>query len=193
MPKDMIIIARHGKPALSRKTRMDWRGYRTWWEQYDIGTIIEGQKVPKRLKKWAAKANIFISSPLPRAIDSLILAAGRAPDQIWPELIEAALPSPHLGSLKLRPKSWGTWSRIVWFLGWSDGMESHAVARLRANAAAEKLAEEAAGGKIVYVSAHGWFNRMLKGSLMAQGWKCVSQNGDLHWSYRRFVRETGYE
>ena len=193
MPKDMIIIARHGKPALSRKQRMDWRGYQAWWRKYDEGTIVPNQKVPKRLKKWAAKADVFISSPLPRAADSLILAAGRAPDKIWPDLIEAALPPPHLGALKIKPKSWGTWSRILWYIGWSDGMETHKAARVRANHAAEKLAVEAAGGKIVYVSAHGWFNRMLKGSLMAQGWKCVSQNGDLHWSFRRFERETKHE
>ena len=167
---------------------MDWRGYRTWWQAYDVGTIIPDQPVPKRVKKWAGQADILISSPLPRAHDSLVLAAGRAPDHIWPELVEAALPSPDLGPLKFRPKSWGTWSRIAWYFGWSDGMESHYDARQRANAAADRLGVEAAGGKIVYLSAHGWINRMIKGSLKARGWKCVSQNGDLHWSFRRFTR-----
>ena len=67
-------------------------------------------------------------------------------------------------------------------------METHKAARIRANLMAARLGQEAAGGKIIYVSAHGWFNRMLKGSLKKQGWKCVSQNGDLHWSHRRFTR-----
>ncbi|MGB3456341.1 MAG: hypothetical protein WBA35_08280, partial [Litorimonas sp.] len=105
-----------------------------------------------------------------------------------PGLVEAALPSPPLGPLRLRPKSWGTVARIVWYLGYSDGMESHAEARDRADAVAAELEARAAGGKIVYVSGHGWFNRMIKGSLMARGWKCRSQNGDLHWSRRRMVR-----
>ena len=120
------------------------------------------------------------------------MASGREPDFIFDELIEAPLPSPHLGPLKFRPKTWGTWSRIVWFWGWPDGMESHGQARKRANKMADVLAEHAEGGKIVYVSAHGWFNRMLKGSLKKRGWKCKSQNGDLHWSHRRFERPTGY-
>ena len=115
MSEDMIIIARHGKPALSRKIRLDWRGYRAWWKQYDKGTIIPEQIVPKRLKEWAERADVRLSSPLPRAVDSLKLATGQDPDQLWPELVEAALPPPHLGRLKFRPKTWGTLSRIVWY------------------------------------------------------------------------------
>lgn len=76
----------------------------------------------------------------------------------------------------------------MWYIGWHDGMESHSKARARANLAAEMLETEAKGGKLIFVTAHGWYNRMLKGSLMKRGWTCVSQNGDLHWSFRRFER-----
>jgi len=193
MSHDIIIIARHGKPALSRKVKLTWREYRAWWKKYDEGGLAENQKVPKRLKAWTRKADVVISSSLLRAIESAELASGRAPDFTYDELMEAALPSPALGPLKFRPKSWGTYARIVWFCGWSDGMESHREARARANAMCDTLANHAAGGKIVYVSAHGWFNRMLKGSLMKRGWNCMTQNGDLHWSHRRFERPTDYE
>jgi len=190
MSHDTIIIARHGKPALSRKVRLTWREYREWWKLYDEGGIVPDQKVPAKLKKLVKNADVLISSPLLRARESLELATGKKPDLILDDLIEAALPSPNFGPLTLRPKSWGTWSRIIWYLGWSDGMESHKDARVRANKMAERLSQEAAGGKIIYISAHGWFNRMLKGSLKKQGWRCVSQNGDLHWSHRRFTRPT---
>ena len=192
MSQDVIIIARHGKPALSRKVRLNWREYRDWWGQYDLGGLAEQQKIPPKLKALAEKADIVLSSPLPRAVESALLASEREPDFIYENLVEAALPSPHLGGLKFRPKTWGTWSRIVWFYGWPDGMESHGAARARANAMCDVLAGHAKGGKLVYVSAHGWFNRMLKGSLKKRGWKCVSQNGDLHWSHRRFERPTGF-
>ena len=193
MSIDTIIIARHGKPALSRKIRLTWQEYRDWWKQYDIGGLAEKQKIPKKLKTLAEKADIVISSSLLRARESAQLASGREPDFVYDELIEAALPSPPLGPLKFRPKTWGTWSRIVWYWGWPDGMESHSEARQRANAMCDVLADHAKGGKTVYVSAHGWFNRMLKGSLKKRGWKCVSQNGDLHWSHRRFERPTDYK
>jgi len=192
MSTDIIIIARHGKPALSRKVKLNWREFRDWWKKYDAGGLLPEQKIPKRLQSWVEKADIVISSSLRRAIESAELASGRKPDFIYEELIEAALPPPHLGPLKIRPKSWGTWSRIAWYFGWSDGMETHRAARIRANHMCDVLAGHAKGGKIIYVSAHGWFNRMLKGSLMKRGWVCKSQNGDLHWSHRRFERPTGY-
>lgn len=191
--KDVIIIVRHGKPALSRKVQMDWRGYRKWWQDYDAGGLAETQKIPKKVVRLAELADVIISSPLRRAEESAERVSGRVPDKIWPELVEAALPSPKLGSLKLRPKTWGTYARIVWYFGWSDGMESHSAARARVETACDKLDIEAAGGKLVFISAHGWINRMIKGSLMKRGWKCVSQNGDLHWSFRRFERITKQE
>ncbi len=193
MSKDIIIIARHGKPALSRKVRLTWREYRAWWKQYDAGGLAQNQKVPKKLEKWAKRADVVISSTLRRASESAEMASGRRPDFTYDTLVEAALPPPHLGSLKIRPKSWGTWSRILWYIGWSDGMETHTEARARADAMCDILAEHAKNGKVVYVSAHGWFNRMLKGSLMKRGWRCMSQNGDLHWSHRRMERPTNWK
>lgn len=187
---DMIILVRHGKPALSRKKRMTWQGYRAWWGRYDEGGLAEVQKIPKKVKKIAKSADVVISSPLRRAVESAHLLTGADPDKIMPELVEAALPSPHLGGLKFRPKTWGTWSRIVWYYGWSDGMESHRNARRRVEGVCNVLADEAAGGKVVLVTAHGWINRMIKGSLMKRGWTCVHQNGDLHWSFRSFTRKT---
>ena len=186
--KDVIIIVRHGKPALSRKAKMDWRGYRKWWQDYDAGGLAQTQKIPKKITKLAEISDVIISSPLRRAVESAERITGRAPDKIWPELVEAALPSPPLGPLELRPKTWGTYSRIVWCFGWSDGMENHTAARARAERVCDKLDVEAAGGKLVFITAHGWINRMIKGSLKKRGWICVSQNGDLHWSFRRFER-----
>lgn len=187
---DTIILVRHGKPALSRKVRLTWREFRDWWIRYDEGGIKPGQTPPKKVAQWAQDADLILSSPLRRAVESAELAAGRAPDMTLPGLVEAALPSPPLGALKLRPKSWGTVARILWYVGYSDGMESHSEARARAAAVSVQLEDCASDGRTVYVSGHGWFNRMIKGSLMARGWRCKSQNGDLHWSRRRMVRPT---
>ena len=187
---DTIILVRHGKPALSRKVRLTGRGFRIWWLRYDEGGIKEGQRPPKRVVEWARRADSVLSSPLPRAVESARLAADREPDALIPGLVEAALPSPSLGPLTFRPKTWGTIARVLWFAGYCDGMESHREARARAEDMCDVLAGYADGGKTVYVQGHGWFNRMLKGSLMKRGWRLKSQNGDLHWSRRRLVRPT---
>ena len=185
---DTIVLIRHGKPALSRKVKLTGRGFRDWWIRYDEGGLKPDQKVPKKIQDWVEKADLVVSSPLRRAYESAELATGREPDERWIELIEAALPSPSLGPLKFRPKTWGTIARIIWAVGYSDGMESRAEARARAEAACDKLEAAAADGQTVLVLGHGWFNRMIKGSLMKRGWRLKSQNGDLHWSRRRLVR-----
>jgi broad specificity phosphatase PhoE len=191
MERDVIVIVRHGKPALSRKVQLTWRGYRHWWEQYDAGGLAAEQKIPKKVKAYAESADLVISSPLRRAVESAKLASGEDPDIIDLDLVEAPLPSPNLGPLKFNPRIWGAIARVVWFCGWSGGMESHRQARMRANLMSDKLGNYAQDGKLVFVAAHGWYNRMLKGSLKKRGWNCVSQNGDLHWSHRRFERSTG--
>lgn len=190
MGTDVIILVRHGKPALSRKVQLDWRGYREWWKLYDAGGLADEQKMPPKVAAYAKEADIVISSPLPRAVESAVLARGSAPDMTDKDLVEASLPPPHLGSLTFRPKTWGTFARICWWCGWTDEMESHESAKKRSELMATKLEDHAKGGKMVFVTAHGWYNRMLKGRLKNRGWKCVFQNGDLHWSYRRFERIT---
>ena len=188
---DTVVLVRHGKPALSRKVRLSGPEFREWWTRYDAGGIKAGQMPPKKVRNWAARADTVLSSPLPRARESAELAAGRAPDAQLPGLVEAALPSPNLGPLRFRPKTWGTIARVLWYVGYSDGMESHTEARARAEDMCDVLAGYASGGNIVYVQGHGWFNRMLKGSLMKRGWRLKSQNGDLHWSRRVLQRPTG--
>lgn len=189
--KDVIILSRHGKSALSRNIRLTWREYRDWWQKYDAHGLLDGQTPKKRTVAAAAQADIIISSTLRRARESALKVSGRNPDLITPVLVEAALPSPKIfGSIKLRPKSWGTLSRIVWFFGGSDGMETVTDARARAKEAAGLLQDQSAGGKIVFVSAHGWFNRMIGTQLRRKGWRRTENRGDLHWSYRRYERAT---
>ncbi len=184
-----LVIVRHGKPALSRKVRLTWQGYREWWTQYDAGGLAAVQNIPKAVKTHARNADFIISSPLRRARESAERVTGRAPDVLDPDLIEAALPPPHLGRLTLRPKTWGTFARISWYMGWSDGMESHKEAQVRAKRMVKTLEQHIHHHKFIFVTAHGWFNRMLKRELKKNGWSCVSQNGDLHWSHRRYIRK----
>jgi len=183
-------LVRHGKPALSRKVRLTWRGYREWWKKYDLGGLAENQNIPEEVQQLAQTADLVISSPLPRAKETAYLLRNKAPDKTDDLLVEASLPPPHLGPLKFRPKTWGVLARVFWYFGWTDGMESHRLARIRADKMSEVLGEYAQDGKTVLVTAHGWYNRMLKGSLMKRGWKCISQNGDLHWNHRILIRET---
>lgn len=189
MSKDVIIVIRHGKPALSRNILLTWRGYREWWGRYDESGLAEGQMPPENVEKLAQNADMIISSSLPRALETARACAGREPDMITDELIEAALPSPPLGPIRLEPRGWGTISRIIWILGYSSGQETHMEANRRRDRAADILVEKASGGKTVFVAAHGWFNYMLKGALKRRGFRCVENHGSRYWAYRRYEKE----
>jgi len=185
---DVIILVRHGEPALSRKTRMNWRGYKFWWGLYDEGGLTPGQEAPQVIKNLARSSDIVIASPLRRAVETASLAKDAPPDRLEPLMVEAGLPPPNLGYLRLKPPTWGVLSRICWMMGFSGEVESQAEAKLRAAKMAKILAEEAEGGKTIFVAAHGWFNRMMRPALKKRGFRCVEDHGDLHWSYRRYER-----
>ena len=185
---DVIILCRHGEPALSRKTRMNWRGYKFWWGLYDEGGLTPGQDAPQIIKDLARQADIVIASPLLRAVETATLAKGAAPDRLEPLMVEAGLPPPNLGYLRLKPPTWGVLARICWMMGFFGEVESQTQARKRAEQAAAVLSEETSGGKMLFVAAHGWYNRMMRKPLKRYGFVCTEDHGDLHWSYRRFER-----
>ena len=188
MKKDVLILVRHGEPDLSRRVRLNWRGYKYWWRLYDEAGLKPGQKPPSMVKALAAQADMVISSPLPRAQETAQMARGGAVDKTLSLLVEAPLPPPNLGYIRFRPRMWSILARISWAIGFSGDGESRGEANIRASLAAKALSEEALGGKMVFVVAHGWFNRMIRKHLYLLGFSCTEDHGDLHWSYRRYER-----
>ncbi|MEM7492893.1 MAG: histidine phosphatase family protein, partial [Pseudomonadota bacterium] len=180
-----IIVSRHGRPKLNRSAgpRLNWQEYREWWERYEASSLAEDQTVPENLKALVSNVDVVLSSVRPRAIETAREATnGREPDQ-HPIFNEAPLPPPRLKGRTYLPKTWNVLARIVWLRGHSLDMENVDEARCRARAAAERL-HKAADGQSVYLAAHGWFNRMLRGPLKQLGWVCVRDGGDKYWSYR---------
>ena len=193
MKKDIIILARHGEPDLSKQVRLNWRGYKYWWRLYDEAGLKPGQKAPKIIKELAKQADVVIASTLPRAIETAELAKEGPVDRLEPLMVEAPLPPPNLGYFRFSPRTWGALARISWCLGFSGEGESQKQARVRALKAASVLSNEAKDGKMLFVAAHGWFNRMIRSGLRQQGFACTEDHGDLHWSYRRFERPSTVE
>ena len=180
-----IIISRHGRPALDRSAgpKLDWRGYRDWWDRYEAASLADGEVPPPALVQAVADVDKVLSSIRPRAIETAQMATqGRVPEQD-PVFNEAPLPPPRFKRRKYLPKTWNVISRMAWLQGHSLDGESVSDARKRARMAAERLHEEAADGS-VYLAAHGWFNRMLRRPLRRLGWVCVRDGGDKYWSYR---------
>lgn len=181
-----IIIARHGEPDLNRYERVDWRGYERWWAAYDLAGLKPGQTPPEALCAQAREARTVFASTLPRAIETARACAGEREVVIDPVFVEAALPPPPWPG-RFRARTWGVYARCAWWLGCARGRETRQQAEKRACQAAAQLVEAANHGPVA-LFAHGWFNRMLRPSLHAQGWHCVVDGGDDYWSWRRYER-----
>ena len=54
--RGVIVLARHGEPALSRKVKLTSRQYADWWALYEEGGILPGQSPPDHLVQAAAAA-----------------------------------------------------------------------------------------------------------------------------------------
>lgn len=185
-----VILARHGEPALSRRTRFDARGYREWWASYEEGGLREGQMPPPELAAMAEKAGVIIASTRRRSIETATALAGGKAFSQDPLFIEAPLPPPNWPRwLKLSPRLWGFFSRFWWwFFNHHEGDETRAQAEARAGQAAQMVAELAENGQDVLIVAHGFFNTMIGEALKRRGWRCVEDQGFRYWRARIFHR-----
>ncbi len=183
-----VILARHGKPALSRRVRLSADQYREWWADYEIGGLAEPQTPSERLKATAERAGFVIASTRLRSVETARAVAGERAFAEDPLFVEAPLPPPHWpGWLKLSPRIWGVVSRLWWWaFNHHDQQESRAEAQIRADEAARQLVALAEGGQDVLVVAHGFFNQMVGRALKKRGWRCTSDGGYSYWAQRRF-------
>ncbi len=142
----MIVLARHGRPALSREVTLSAKEYRHWWALYEEGGIVPTRRPPDHLVSAALRAKTIFTSTRRRAIESAqLLAPGR--DLVSEKVfIEAPLPPPHWPDwLKLSPRKWGVISRLLWwYLNQHDHEESRAQAEVRAAEGARLLTAAAA-------------------------------------------------
>jgi broad specificity phosphatase PhoE len=185
----VIVIGRHGKPALDRSRAITARAYVDWWAQYDAGGLVPGQEVPPHLKAALAGCATLLSSTLRRAIETAEQAAPGRPFEADPIFVEAPLPPPLLPDwVRLKPRTWGAVARISWWLGNHREAESRAAAEVRAGQAAARLIGLAQTAGTVGLLAHGWFNRMIRPHLIKAGYICVRDGGDTHWSFRIYLK-----
>lgn len=185
-----IVLARHGEPALSRKTRMCAAEYAEWWASYEETGLAPGQLAPAALIAHADRAVAVYSSTRLRAIETARLVVGDREVEAQSELIEAPLPPPHWPRwIRFRPPIWGVIARFWWWwFNHHDGQETRREAQARANSVAERLIAHAERGENVLVIAHGFFNTMVRLALQKRGWKLVENQGFKYWAFSHLER-----
>lgn len=185
----VVILTRHGEPALSRRVRLNADGYRRWWAVYEEGGILPGQTPPPELVASAAAAATLLVSTRRRAVETAQAVVGARDFTREAVLVEAPLPPPPFPAfVRLKPRTWGFVSRFAWW--WFDnhaGQESRRQATVRARGVADQLIARAEAGGDVMVFAHGFFNAMVGRELKRRGWRLSSNGGFGYWSARRYT------
>jgi broad specificity phosphatase PhoE len=181
-----IITARHGRPNLSRQTRISARQYGEWWARYDESGLHPDEAPPPDLIELASRAKTIISSNLPRAMETARqLTRGARETPADPLFVEAALPPPPIPIMSLTPGQWGVLSRLFWLLGYApNGIEGHRAAWARVDDIVARLSSLAGDGDVL-LCAHGYLNWMIDKTLRRSGWRLAGRNlGNRYWSWR---------
>ncbi len=178
-----ITLLRHGKPDIPSLHKLSASAFTMWIQDYNAAALSASSKPTPEALACARDSKAIVCSKLQRSIDSanaldvekLILSSS--------VFNEAGLPSTNWHSLKLSPKFWSVFFRILWLLGYSKNSESFSEAKNRAAKAAKILIELANESEKVIFVGHGVFNRMLANELRKNTWSGPKSPGSKHWDF----------
>ena len=182
-----IVIARHGEPDADRTVKLTNEQFAEWWSAYDRTGLKSTSLPPQTLIDIGGQADVVFASTLPRAIRTAESVAPGKSIVTDPVFVEAPLPAPRMSG-KRNASTWGVLARICCWLRDDHYQVTKSAAKLRAQAGAATLTARALRGENVLLCGHGWFNRMMRPVLKAQGWRCVYDGGDKYWSWRKYEK-----
>jgi broad specificity phosphatase PhoE len=187
-PPRTIVLARHGKPEWDERTPIAGHALAGWIQGRDAAPIVAGYPPPPDLVRIAGSSGVLAASPLRRSLESAEAVAPGVPPVVNPLFREVFLPTEIRSGLRLPPKVWSSLARLVWYGGWSPGVESYAEARLRAARAATLLDELASAHASVLLVGHGILNGFIGRRLRQDGWSGPWFRPVRLWSYAVYRR-----
>ncbi len=183
-----IVLIRHGRPALLRRSAIAGRDLGRWSARYDAAGIVMTPP-PSGVQEIVASAPCVVASDLRRSIESARLLSPRREVRIDPDLREAALPDSVGGALVMPPGLWIGVARLAWWLGCCRSAEPVEATRRRASLAADRLCALADEWGAVAVVGHGIFNLFLGRQLRRRGWAGPRAWIGRYWATASFTRD----
>lgn len=178
-----IRLIRHGKSSCDFSKRLTSRDYREWVIKYGEEGICD--KAPENVQRALKDASVVFTSDFKRAIDSAHSAVAIQSDSIYREL---ELPYYHVKLLKLNPRIWTVFYRLLWLIGFSKQVETQQLAKKRAKTAAQRLEESAIKHGTVILVGHGFFNRYIGNVLTKRGWTLEGNKSTANWTIHTYTK-----
>ncbi len=182
-----IVIIRHGKPSISAWPGIKARELGSWIVAYNRSGIAE-ESPPKKTINTAQTCVLIVTSDLPRSVESG-RALGLGLPMISDELFrEAGLPYGPITFLKMPPKMWALFFRILGSLGYEKNGESIAAFKERSRRASDRLISLAREhGSVVFVG-HGLINAFIARELLSAGWKGPGRMITPYWARAEYTK-----
>jgi broad specificity phosphatase PhoE len=175
-----IILVRHGEPDVNIKDKISGKEIPSFLEKYNTASLKENSFPSSKLIYLAQNATV-VCSDLPRSISSAHKC------EVQPKIIDSLFAEsipPHFQSsyLKMHPKQWLIFSRVLWLTGFSSHGESLVKTQQRAKQAAAVLDYEAEQQSVV-LFGHGLFNIMIAKALKKRGYRGPKVPARNFWEY----------
>lgn len=165
-----LVLIRHGKPRI-RVLETPWK----WMNAEEINACMDAYDSVKLDLDWCTRHNravehaFYISSDLPRALETAVLMTGTPPSEISEVFREVPLPR-FKSRIRLPAVILAAISRLGWYLGWMKGEESRRETTARVKRGADILEDRVNQNGRVALFAHGFYLWLLMRELRDRGW-----------------------
>ena len=184
-----IILLRHGEVDIKDYKNIPANQFGKWIIEYNNSDIKSDFSLKAEINDLLNKTDILICSNLKRSIQSVEIF-NKTPFEINNVFYEAELPYLNWYLLKLNPKVWLIFFRILWLFGYSKNCESYKKAKIRAKKATKRLIELSKQNKPVILIGHGIINRLIRKELILQKWNETKKAKNKNWDYGVFELNT---
>jgi len=176
-----IMILRHAEPVLPPLKKISADGFLDWVDLYNIAQLNPSSRPSTALKEIINQCNAIVCSELPRSIASAKIFNSKKIVLIDRVFNEVGMPSANWQTLKLSPKLWAVFFRMLWLIGYSKYSESFKSAKYRAEIAVNQLIDLSKIHDEVIIVGHGIFNRLLVKELLKKGWNGPKKPSSQYW------------
>ena len=175
-----ITFIRHGKVDIENIQRIKSSFLPQWVDTYNSAPL-HPESLPSHITiKYAAEAEMIITSRLRRAIDSAKILGVRINEKNA-LFNEASVPHVDIPFLKLKPKSWLLLLRLLLLAGVGKKDTSLKASKSQAKKAAERLSELSLKYDHIVLIGHGGMNWLICKVLLKEGWIPEGKGSHENW------------
>ena len=177
-----IILLRHGEVNIKNYKNISANQFEKWIIEYNNSDIEFESSSKNEIRNLLNETDILICSNLKRSIQS-IEVFDKIPFETNDIFNEAELPHSNWNLLKLHPKVWLIFFRILWFFGYSQNCESYKETKQRVKKATKKLIELSKQNQTIILTGHGIMNKLIQKELILQKWHIIKKVKNTNWDY----------